>query len=491
MMWVCVLETAFVLVVLHLLNLGFFQDAPAYLSIHPHPYFAVIVLTSLRYRRLDSLASTALVSGVLLVQAYSWGVVDQGIYAGAVFRLTILFVITNLVLGELGSLFYREIRDARERIDELEREYKGLRTQYDALQLVKDELSERIVGQTSSILSLYEAAKRLESLDGDQIHAALLEITAKFIGAESCSLFMVEERAHELRLERTLGWSPEEKRERHELSVPLGQEVLGLVAEEGRMVTLKELSDERALAEASAEASLPTILAAPLVNDGKVEAVINVERIPFLKYSPTNIRLFYLIADLGSTALANSKRFQQMKKENIVDVDTGLATVAFMETALQAELQRYRRTDLPFAVCLMQVDNEDALRKVLGKKWDRLSNEVARLALKVKREIDVAAILPTGEMAFVLPITDVEGALVFTRKIQQRVLGKIKVNFEEKKYRPTASFGVTVATGRGNLDKDVLLQRARRALSTAVQEGRGTTHVDVGDAFEDGEVGLV
>ncbi len=484
------LETGFLLLVLHLSNLAFFQDDPAFLGLNPHPLFAVVVLSSLRYSRVDSLAATVLTAGGLLAEAWYFGLVESGLASSAVFRIVVLLVITNLVLGELGGLFYREMRESRERISELEKSYRTLKVQYDALQLVKDELSERIVGQTSSILSLYEAAKRLESLDTEQIHAALLEITAKFIGAESCSLFLARPEERSLVLERSHGWTPEERRERGEVSIGFGSEVLGKVAAEGRMVTLKELTDDRALAESAAGVTVPTILAAPLMVEDKVHAVLNVERIPFLKYSPTNIRLFYLIADLGSTALANSQRFQRSRRENIVDADTGLATVAFLETSLTSEIQRNRRTGVPFSFCLMQIDGEDEIRKALGKKMDRFQAEVARLALQSKREIDVAAILPSGEMAFVLPCTAVEGAAVFTRKIQANVLGKIKVSVEDKKYRPSASFGVTAPQGQGELTKEDVVQRARRALRTAMQDGRGNTHVDLGEAGMGAGVGL-
>lgn len=482
-----VFETAFVLVVLHLVNVAFFPDAPAYLTIHPHPYFAVVVLASLRYARLDSLLSTMLVVATLWLEVHWVGDAVAVAGAASAFKVSVLLVIANLVLGELGSLFYREIHESRERITELEAAHKALKIQYDALQLVKDELSERIVGQTSSILSLYEAAKRLETLDADQIHSALLEITVKFIGAESCSLLLVEPETRRLVLERSYGWTTEEKQQRGKLALGIGEGVLGRVVEENRMLTLKELSDERSLAEAARFAPLPTVLAAPLALDGKVEAVMNVERIPFLKYSPTNIRLFYLIADLGSTALANSRKFQKMKEENIVDPDTGLATPSFMETSIQAELQRFQRTGLAFSVCLMQLDEAAQVGTDLGEKLERMEGEVARLALGSKREIDVAARLPTGEWAFVLPITEVEGALVFCRKIQQRVLAKIKVKYRDGvDRRLTASFGVTTAHGRG-LTRETVLARARRALGTALAEGRSSIHVDAGDVGPTGE----
>lgn len=477
---VSAIETFIVLVVLHLINLAFFQDDPGYLTIDPHPYFALITLSSLRYPRLASLGSTILVALALFLQTYFAPGGHFTTHSPEVVKYVVLFLITNLVLGELGSMFYREIEEAQGQLEETEKAHTLLKAQYEALQLVKDELSERIVGQTSSILSVYEAAKRLESLDEDQIHSALLEITARFIGAESCSLFLVDPNTGEAKLEKRYGWTLEEKARCGTPRFELGRGIVGRVVEENRMLTLKELSSERSLADAARETPLETILAAPLVNDNKVEAVINVERIPFLKYSPTNIRLFYLIADLGSTALLNSRKFSRMKKENIVDVETGLATVAFLETTMKAELQRYRRTGMEFCFCLMQIDNEEQLRSILGGKMARLKTQLARLAIGCKREIDVAAVLPTKEMAFVLPITGVEGALVFIRKIQKRVLGKIKVKVDGREIRPTASFGLTVSHGQAPTTES-MLERARRALKTALAEGNSTTHVDAGD----------
>jgi diguanylate cyclase (GGDEF)-like protein len=483
---VSAIETLIVLVVLHLLNLAFFQDDPGYLAIHPHPYFALITLSSLRYPRLASLGSTALVALALFLQTYFAPGGHFTTHSPEVVKYVVLFLITNLVLGELGSMFYREIEESRSEFEEMEKAHTLLNAQYEALQLVKDELSERIVGQTSSILSVYEAAKRLESLDEDQIHSALLEITAKFIGVDSCSLFLVDEDTLQAKMEKRYGWTVEDKARCGTPRFDLGKGIVGRVVEENRMLTLKELSSERSLIDAARETPLETVLAAPLANDNKVEAVINVEKIPFLKYSPTNIRLFYLIADLGSTALANSRRFSRMKKENIVDVETGLATLAFLETTMKAELQRYRRAGMEFCFCLMKIENEARLRSILGGKWERLEAQVARLAISCKREIDVAANLPTGEMAFLLPITGIEGALVFIRKIQKKVLGKIKVKADGRELRPTASFGLTVSQGQAPTTESIL-KRAKRALQIALDEETPSIHVDAGDGIDGGD----
>lgn len=479
MYFVSAFETSFILLILVFVGYAFFPDDPAYLGIHPHPYFVVLILSSLRYPRLASLLSTVLVAGTLAAQVWFSGLAWP-IAGPILFKYGILFLICNLVLAELGSMFYREIVEARERFAEKERAHEMLKAQYDALQLVKDELSERIVGQTSSILSLYEAAKRLESLDSGQIHSALLEITAKFIGAESCSLFLVDPKTQKARLERRYGWTADEKAERGRVRFEIGDAILGRVVEERRMVTLKEIGSERTLADAAKETSLPTILAAPLVHEGKVQAVLNVEKLPFLKYSPTNIRLFYLIADLGSTALANSRRFAQMKKENIVDQDTGMATVNYLETCMRAELQRWRRTDLMFSFCLLQIDDLESLKSQLGKRMESLHSEFARLALQAKREIDVAARLPTGEIAFLLPITPIQGATVFCRKIQQNVLGKIEVNVGGRNIKLSASLGVTCPQGRGDFTVETLYKRARGALRSALQDGGSSVQVDAG-----------
>ena len=46
-------ETLVALALLVGLNVFFFPDHPAYLSIHPHPFFAVVILVSVRYGRFE------------------------------------------------------------------------------------------------------------------------------------------------------------------------------------------------------------------------------------------------------------------------------------------------------------------------------------------------------------------------------------------------------------------------------------------------------
>ena len=478
--WISLFETLAALGILQLVNMAFFADAPAYVALHPHPYFAIILLVSLRYARLESLIATLMVAAALFAQVR---LDDRILYSSVeteVVNKIVLFFVLNLILGELGSLFHNEIEEARKELAESRDRFEQLMVQYNALSMVKDELSERIVGQTTSIVSLYEAAKRLETLDLQELYSTLLAITVKFIGAERCSIHVVDAAKGELVRAHVFGWSREEQEDETHLRLPLDHGLIGHVARSGRMVTLRDLSEDRNLARLQEEASLHTILAAPLVVENEVRAVLNVSQLPFLKFTPTTIRLFYLIADLGSTALLHNDRFAKMQDASILDPETGLHTLAFLDSRLREEMQRFKRTQLPFGVAVMRIDHQKAIRKHLGKDGMRaLHRRMGELLVRNKRDIDVVALSEDRqEFLFVLPITEIEGVLAFAKKVQESVVHRLSIKKDERLLRPSASFGCTVATGR-IAEGQALIDLAREALDKSSDEEKGRVEVRV------------
>lgn len=479
--WSCLGETIVALLVLVGLQLAFFPDLPAFLSVNPHPFLAVVVLVSLRYGRLESLTATLMTCAALWAAAMYGPAGETPGLAEEVWSRLVVLLAANLVLGELGALFNREVAEARADLARLREEHEALKARYGALAQVKEELSERIVGQTSSIVSLYEAAKSLASLELAEVQDSLLKLAVKFLGAERCSLWWVDDDdATVLRLARWHGWTDDEVALLREQPVAVGQGPLGTAAKEGRMLTLTEILDHKELSRSVDSAPVPTIMAAPLRVGGGVVGVLNVERIPFLKFTPTAVRLCYLIADLGSSAIAKSTRFSAMQERAVVDPETGLHTASYFDGRFREEVQRFRRTRVPFVYAIMRIDGFAALEGVLKGQVARLLRETAGLLFLVKRELDAVALdgVP-GDFRLLLPVTEGEGLAVFARKVQRSVLGRITVTSGAETLRPTASFGAVVA-GEGFDTVEGLVAGARGALARAAEEGPGRVWIERG-----------
>ena len=472
-------ETIVALLFLVGLNVAFFPDYPAFLTIHPHPFFAVVILVSLRYSRMESLICTGMTCGALWFLATNGPSGMDVALRKALGEKVIIMIIVNLVLGELGALFNREVKEAKDELERLRAEHEALKTKYNALAMVKEELSERIVGQTSSIVSLYEAAKSLDAQEIEEVQEALLNLTSKFIGVERASLFWCDDDSKELKLVKTVGWSDDEERQHKGLLIPFGRGPVGLAAQEGKMFSLNELNEHKDLSKAKEQAPIPSILVAPLQVGGRVVGVINVEQIPFLKFTPTAIRLFYLIADLGSSAISKSARFSAMQEAAVVDPATGLHTSQYFSQRFSDEMQRFKRAQVTFAYVQMEMDDFSELESVLKGRTKRLARELAGLIFANKRDLDVVA--PgegNGQFSMLLPVTDVEGAMTFAKKVQRSVLARISVKTKNSVIRPTASFGISVASEHAD-SIEQLEEYAATALRVAKENGPGSVKVNL------------
>jgi len=221
--------------------------------------------------------------------------------------------------------------------------------------------------------------------------------------------------------------------------------------------------------------------AGPVAVSGHVVGVCNVERLPFLKFTPTAVRLFYLIADLGSSAIAKSTRFSAMQELSVVDPASGFHTAAYFEQRFRDELQRFKRAKVSFAFVSMRLDGYDTLAGILKGRIERLIREVAGLVFATKRDLDVVAQgADPGAFHMLLPVTDTEGAMTFARKVQRSVLARISLSSRTEKIRPTACFGIAVA-GEGADTRETLERLADEALRAAVDEGPGKVRVGKAD----------
>jgi diguanylate cyclase (GGDEF)-like protein len=125
---------------------------------------------------------------------------------------------------------------------------------------------------------------------------------------------------------------------------------------------------------------------------------------------------------LGGALVDNARLFEQVRLMAVSDPLTGLANYRRLLDALQAEIQRSRRTGRSFAVLLLDLDGLKAINDRYGHLVG--SRAICRLGnvLRVHcRAMDTAARYGGDEFALVLPEASAQAAALVANRICERL----------------------------------------------------------------------
>jgi diguanylate cyclase (GGDEF)-like protein len=158
------------------------------------------------------------------------------------------------------------------------------------------------------------------------------------------------------------------------------------------------------------------------------------------------------VALLGGVLLDNVRLFDQVRHLASSDALTGLANFRRFTEALEAELERSKRTARPFAVLLMDLDGLKKINDTHGH--DVGSRAICRLADVLRRQcrhLDTAARFGGDEFALILPETGQWAA--------RRVAQRIGESLSEDPEKPALSVSAGVAVFPRDGDTSEALQR--------------------------------
>ncbi|MBZ5643613.1 MAG: diguanylate cyclase [Acidobacteriia bacterium] len=149
---------------------------------------------------------------------------------------------------------------------------------------------------------------------------------------------------------------------------------------------------------------------------------------------------------------------EQIRTLALSDPLTGLANYRRLLEVLDAEIKRFDRTERPFAILLLDMDDLKKINDVHGHLvGSRAIVRVAEVLRMQLREIDTPARYGGDEFVVVLPETGSEA----TRKVVRRIAERLRSDAEEP--RLSVSSGTAIYPDGGK-DIDELLAAADRAL---------------------------
>jgi diguanylate cyclase (GGDEF)-like protein len=207
----------------------------------------------------------------------------------------------------------------------------------------------------------------------------------------------------------------------------------------------------------------------PMIIGGRPVGVIGAAAAPPLGEHSRSI--LAAAGALLAVSLKNAELFRAVRENSVRDPLTGCYRRAHAVETLENELRRARRSQLPVAAIMFDVDQFKAINDTYGHlAGDAVLVAVGNRMRAVMRGSDLKCRYGGDEFLIVLPDTPVAGAQRVADSLR-RDLETHMVKWGESTISLSASFGVT-ANMPGEVDAMAMLGRADAAMYAAKQAGR-------------------
>ena len=175
---------------------------------------------------------------------------------------------------------------------------------------------------------------------------------------------------------------------------------------------------------------------------------------------------------MQSLTFENRQLLREFKEFSLIDPHTGLYNYRYLKLRLTKELIRSKRYAQPISVIMMDIDYFKSINDVYGHPYgDFILNSLAQFMLKLTRGSDVVVRFGGEEFVFLMLDSNKEGALVFARRILQKINEHV---FDEKgnKINLKVSMGIASFPHDPLTDtEDGLIDVADKALCCAKEAG--------------------
>ncbi len=375
------------------------------------------------------------------------------------------------------------------------------------------ELSDRFI----RLLDDLSALKALSSLtfrhpDESGLLNSAMRVLMENHDMERCSIFLLEN--NRLSCATGLDWhdllvqadkDPAHCKPRKPMTFRLGQGIIGMAAETGRLQHCHDCQSESRFLPPERRIGnevIGSLICAPIDVNGRVLGVVNVSHSEPHSFNDTHERLLQVFASFLGQILSNWRYYHEMEQEiqhrtvelqqalseaeelkrryhqlSIIDELTNLHNRRFFFSEANTALSVAVRHKQPFSVLMVDLDHFKQVNDTHGHAMgDRILQITAALMKAQVREGDILARFGGEEFALALPNTGAEGA----KQMSERILEALRaVHFNAEQGEPvrvTASIGIATCEDETMKQKDDrlehMLRQADQALYVGKAEGR-------------------
>lgn len=384
------------------------------LHLQPHPLWIVVLAIAIRYgapagyaggamaalsygllfwlrpeARLEPVAPYDLLDPLLLIARL------QPLATHDLIQPFLLFA-GGAIVSEVRSAQWQRQAGAEDRYSQASEALNELTQRHRVTVEVKAELEKEVALQSTSLATLYEMAKKLQTRRVNEVYPAILDIVVNIVEAQACALYLPGDGQLHLQDGRPETWLSRPQ------TVNPDAGLIGRAIREDQVVTIRDRLLEIGPTALGHE---PVLMAGPLrgLNEG-LAGVVVVERIAFLKFTPSRIRLFGMILEWASAALQNAFLFEARSDRNIEDELTGAYTAAHAMKCLREDIVAACRYQLPLSIVVVQATGSPAF-------LPETLREIVTTLRPCLRHVDFIGHHPEPDkLLIVLPMTRLEGA---------------------------------------------------------------------------------
>jgi polysaccharide biosynthesis protein PelD len=217
---------------------------------------------------------------------------------------------SGILVSQLVRIHKVSAEQAKEKLKKVTHSLMKLQEKYNIVTDYKSELERRIANQPISIAMMSEFAGRMSTLQTRDLPQTIEELLQSVLDVQSCSIYLAGQ-DNKFRLAEksgsTVGQLPAITTKHSTIDNPLIQRAV----REKRVITIRDVLQHHDPTEFS---KVPAVIAGPLINrNGQLLGIILIERIPFFRFTPANIRLFEQLLKWISISFENALVFERVE----------------------------------------------------------------------------------------------------------------------------------------------------------------------------------
>lgn len=224
-------------------------------------------------------------------------------------------------------------------------------------------LQHQLAQKTAQLTALREIGRAINAAWELQATLELItRKTAEVMGMDSCSIYLLDEAGEYLILEATTGLASEAIGRAH---LHLGEGLTGWAAQTGEPVGVADAARDprfKHLPETK-ETIFQSLLAVPLVNQGRVIGAMNVQTQIYYQYGADEVELLSLISDLAAGALEKAMLYERMQRQiaelsTLAEVSETVTSPLYLDEMMGLIVDMAARVMRAHVCSLMLLDEE-------------------------------------------------------------------------------------------------------------------------------------